>query len=175
VSEQQPPWEVNGIPFGLGVEVFSAAADAWVLHVPQMSGPHRIRPALGVWGSHASCAGNHFPENQARTRRLLERPPMFETSAGGRTYPAIFAPDPTVADNVPLAIITAEGYIGSAWGALATEFVPRVLRNFRPDIRGGRELHATVVHISSNPVPSVSEYHVVQVWVPRQSDADSGM
>jgi hypothetical protein len=168
VSEQPPPWEVDGIPFGLGVEVFSAAADAWVLHVPQRSGSHRIRPAIGVWGAHASCSGNHYPENEARTRRLLLRTPMFETSAGGRAYPAIFAPDPTVADNaVPLAVITAEGYVGSAWGALATEFAPKVLRNFRPDTQGGRELFATVVHSSTDPMPGVSAYLAVQVWVPR--------
>jgi hypothetical protein len=92
---------------------------------------------------------------------------MFETSAGGRAYPAIFAPDPTAADNRPLAVITAEGYIGSAWGVLASEFAWRVLRKFRPDNQGGRELYATVVHISNHPVPGVSDFHVVQVWVPR--------
>jgi hypothetical protein len=98
---------------------------------------------------------------------------MFETRAGGRTYPAIFAPDPTVGHDhaVPLAVITAEGYVGSAWGALATEFAPKVLRNFRPDTEGGRELFATVVHIASRPIPGVPDYYDVQVWVPRPERA----
>ncbi len=93
---------------------------------------------------------------------------MFETKAGGRAYPAIFAPEPSVTDSaVQLAVITVEGYVGSAWGALATEFAPQVVRNFRPDTQGGRELFATVVHISREPIPGVLDYPVVQVWVPR--------
>jgi hypothetical protein len=95
---------------------------------------------------------------------------MFDTSAGGRAYPAIFAPDPRVPDDVsPLAVITAEGYVGSVWEA-ATGFVSQVLGTFRADTNGGRDLFATVVQISTDAIPCASDYFAVQAWVPRRED-----
>jgi hypothetical protein len=103
------------------------------------------------------------------TERLADRSPLYRDRAGGRTYAAIFAPDPSPAPDEmkPLAVITLAGYVGSAWGALATEFAPRVLRGFRPDAQGGRLVYATVVRLRPDPSPGLPDFQAVEVWVPR--------
>ena len=170
VTALPPPWEIDGLPYELGDEIFPSASDAWVLHEPQEAGAHRIRPAMGIWGHYAVCSGNDYEHIRVRTTRLLRREPLYVTNSGGGVYSAIFGPDPTPGHDgaIPLAVITAEGYIGSAWSTLASEYAPRVLQAFRPDVEGGRLLYATVVHVRSDPGdPQTGELHRIEVWVPR--------
>src|SRR4051812_23609297 len=84
---------------------------------------------------------------------------MHINEGGQPFYPAILAPDRSIGHNdaVPVAVITVEGYVGSAWSALATKFAPMVTRAFRRDSGGSRTLYVTTVRAFPTHL---------EVWIP---------
>lgn len=154
------PWEVDGLPYGLADEHFALAVEVWISRAAMEIGSDRLRSVMGVWGTYGHCTASLNDENQVRTQRLIERSPMH-TTVKGPIFPAIFMPDPTPTDDSvrPLAIISAEGYVGSSWSALATALAPTVVRGFRPDTDGGRNLFVTSLRVAPD--------HSVDVWLPK--------
>ncbi len=154
-----PPWEVQGRPYGLTEEHFGQAWDVWASRDFASVGDDELVPAQGTWGRYDHCAGNQYSHNQLRIGRLLARQPPYRSLSGQPLYPAVLTPDPSPAydDARPLAAITVEGYVGSAWGALATRLAPQVERWLRPDWKGRRTFCVTVVRFQGK---------VPEIWVP---------
>lgn len=152
-----PPWEIDGLPEPLVPADFVAAAEAWLMRsgvrVDDASAStyagEVVQSVVGTTGGFTNCAGHYYAHNQTRIRRLVERVPMYAARDGSLLYPAILLLDPTPVDGdtAALAVISVEGYVGSAYGWSLVALARQVSNGLRPDADGNRRYWSTVTRV----------------------------